>query len=318
MEELNHNNEKPKLKLKLVDDANNAANTVQSSRDTVPESSSQDEFIGNRYSGYIQQEAGAYQGTDTYYTDTPAYTKIKTNKLGGIMGIVLWVALLIPIIIFAIAFFSSMMTYDSLRGIISLSSSILWIVCLADAIIYNVTEERRIRLIVVAVLLTLIYPFFRCSAYQGSSGKYWLWLVVFLVALFGSVSKTMQNQQANLPQLSEQESRTIISHFEQLPLENSKTMDSVISASLKNIYYQIYEYTDGSYEVQVIGLGNFKPDGTMIEISSDYTNNTVMVFELPSTMDSYKLTSIYVNGKRVSKAGRQTIWDSVFLNPNSL
>ena len=35
-------------------------------------------------------------------------------------------------------------------------------------------------------------------------------------------------------------------------------------------------------------------------------------------MDSYQLTSIYVNSKRVSKTSKKTIWESVFLNPNSL
>ena len=314
MEELNENNDKPKLKLSLADNADDAVGT---NKETAQSAASQNEFIGNRYTGYFQQEEGAYQGSDTYYDSVTTSTQSADNKLGFIMGIVLWVALLIPILVFAIGLISSEMSYDKLSGMIKTASTIFWLVCLADAIVYNVTEERRIRLIVVAVMFTLIYPFFRCSAYQGSSGKYWLWLVVFLVMLFGSVYKTTQYQNANLPELSEQESRNVISHFEQLTLENSKTMDSVISASLKNIYYQIYEYTDGSYEVQVIGLGNFRPDGSMIEISSDYTNNTVMVFELPSTMDSYQLTSIYVNSKRVSKISKKTIWDSVFLNPNN-
>lgn len=314
MEELNENSDKPKLKLSLADNAGDAAGT---NKETAQSVASQDEFIGNRYTGYFQQEEGAYQGSDTYYSSVAASTQSVNNILGFIMGIVLWVALLIPILVFVIGLTSSEMTYDKFIGMYKIANAIFWLVCLADAIVYNVTEERRIRLIVVAVLFTLFYPFFRCSAYQGSSGKYWLWLVVFLVMLFASVLKTTQYQNENLPELSDQESRNVISHFEQLTLENSKTMDSVISASLKNIYYQIYQYTDGSYEVQVMGLGNFRPDGSMIEISSDYTNNTVMVFELPSTMDSYELTSVYVNSKRVSKTSKKTIWESVFLNPNN-
>lgn len=314
MEEFNNNNEKPKLKLKLADDANTMADSTQTNGEAT-ENSSQNQFIGNRYSSYIQQEAGTYQGTDTYYTDTPAYTKMDYNKLGGIMGIVLWVALLIPIIICAIGFFSSTMTYESLKGMMNVSSSILWFVCLADAIIYNVTEERRTRLIVAAVLVPLFYPFFRCSAYQGSSGKYWLWLVVLFVALFGSVSKTMQNQAANLPELSEQESRTVISSFEQMSAGNSKTMDRVISIPMRNIYYKIYQYTDGSYQIQVIGKGNFSIMGDAVEISSQYNNDAVLIFELPATMDSYSLDTIYVNGKYANKIMKSTIWERVFLNP---
>lgn len=314
MEEFNENNEKPKLKLSL---ANDAGDNAEANKEATQSTTSQNEFIGNRYSAYFQQEEGAYQGSDTYYSSVTTSTQTVDNKLGFIMGIILWVALLMPIVLCAIAFFSSSMTYDTLDRMLKPTSTILWLACLADAIVYNVVEERRIRLIVVAVLLTMFYPFFRCSAYQGSSGKYWLWLIMFLVTLTAAVFKTTEYQNANLPELSDQESKIIINRFEQLPLENSKTMDSVISASLKNIYYQIYEYTDGSYEVQVIGLGNFRPDGSMIEISSDYTNNTVMVFELPSTLDSYKLTSIYINGKHVSKITKQSIWDSVFLHPDN-
>lgn len=311
MEEFNENTEKPKMKLSL------AVDSAQTNKETADTDMSQSEFVGNRYSGYYQQEAGAYQGSDTYYTSVSVDTHTNNDKISFIMGIVFWVALLIPIIVCAIGFFSSEMTYDRFDRMFKIASYIFRFVCLVDALVYNIVEERRIRLIVVAVLLTLIYPFFRCSAYQGSSGKYWIWLIVFLLSMSGAVLKTTQYQDANLPELSEQESRNIINHFEQLPLENSKTMDSVISDSLKNIYYQIYEYTDGTYQVQVFGMGNVKPEGDAFQISSDYNNKTMLVFELPSTLDSYKLTSISVNDKRLNNIYKKNMWD-IFLNPNSL
>ena len=98
MEELNENNDKPKLKLSLAD---NAGDAVGTNKETAQSSVSQDEFIGNRYTGYFQQEEGAYQGSDTYYSSVTSSTQSVGNKLGFIMGIVLWVALLIPILVFA-------------------------------------------------------------------------------------------------------------------------------------------------------------------------------------------------------------------------
>lgn len=181
--------------------------------------------------------------------------------------------------------------------------SICSIVCLIDAILVNVLYERKISLIVIALLLSFIYPWRRAKFTNGNGGVGALIVVgtlVASVALFASAYSAFTSY-GNVIMEPDAEIRKSVAEVIDQPTEDGSTLGAKIGQNV-TIQSADVRVQGNSTQVMIQGMGKHYVDtsnNALVEMNTK-TIPTQLLFVKNGGESTYQLSGAALDDKALS------------------
>lgn len=237
------------------------------------------------------------------------------NTIVTISGIVLYA--LFALAVAALAWMSVMESpvniHDNIKKVQPLFS-FLSIYVIIDAIIVFVLNEKRISLIVFAVVLQPFYPIKRNKVVNGSGGIGALVTLAYfigLIALMGSLYKGFSTYGSIIVIEDPSVRRSAVAMLDQ-PMDNGVTYGQLINEYMIIDDAAIEEKNDQTL-IALTGKGNvsLRDDG-IYEVGT-YNVDTALVFS-KDLSGNYNIVSVQLGNKKLTGAGAQGYWNAIKTN----
>lgn len=311
------------MALKLAGQSDNSANNTHSAQN--------DTFTSNTDGGTnvnkIADDPWEYEGVkkvrsiadtldnDVYSTSNTATSgKISGDKniIVTISGIILYVLIALAVAAFAWMTVSGKPVdiYFNIKKVQPLFS-FLSLYAIIDSILVFVMVEKRVSLIIFAVILQPFYPLQRnkvINGYAGIGGLVTLAYVVGIIAMIGAVFKGVSTYGNVIRVEDPTVRRDIVVMFNQT-MDNGNTYGKLITKYLQ-IEDAAMNESGGQTLIALTGKGNVSvADEGVFEIG-EYNVNTALVFSRDVSGD-YNIVSVQLGDKMLTTAGAQSYWHAI-------
>lgn len=252
--------------------------------------------------------------SDVYVSDKNVTNKNTGNKnvIVTISGILLYV--LFALSVCALAWISikesPVNIYDNIKKVQPLFS-ILSIYVIIDAIIVFVLNEKRISLIVFAVVLSPFYPIKRNKVINGSGGiggLITLAYIIGIISLTGSAYKGFSTY-GNIIRIEDQTVRRDIVAMLDQPMDSGITYGQLINKHMRIVDAAIEE-RGGQTFIALTGIGDVSLANEEVFEVGGFSVNTALVFSR-DTSGNYNIVSAQLGDKMLTERGAKSYWHAI-------
>ena len=249
------------------------------------------------------------------YTSNVSKSKSDTNVIILIGRIVVYIVAILSVV--GIIWCATQDKVDIAFNVTKLQwlFSLLSLVCIIDSILVNVLYERKISLIIFALLLQFLYPLKRDQHVNGSGGigaLVSLGMVISYVALFATLFSAFSTYNAIVSIEDDQTRKVAAEVFDQ-----SATQGTNLGTRITNnvAVTNVQVVTQGTKQIVVFeGMGrhNISDEGVMVE-SGNMIYDTKLAFA-KNESGKYVLTGVALNNKQLN-AQFVSYYNSMILIP---
>lgn len=187
------------------------------------------------------------------------------------------------------------------------------IIVILDAILVNILYERKISLIVWALIFPIVYPMQRNKHVSGSSGMGTACFLVSIIAglgMFGFIMKTW-SEYGSIIMIMDNETRAeAAAVMDQTTTDGQRIGDKIMrKVSVEDALVQKQGNTT---VVALAGYGSVTIDGDVFMDTGNSNIETQMAF-VKQNNGTYELRAVIVNGVELTSYGAQSYWNSVIL-----